>query len=91
MNVGVRIRSGFNVGPGLSRDRRAKGWAMRSRLNDTGARQRYGAGQRKDSTGNTGAGGNGVADVRENASYKNAVGAENGGAANLAHGPPKTD
>src|SRR5260370_1779885 len=56
---------------------------MRSRLNDTGARQRYGAGQRKDSTGNTGARGNGVADVREDASSKSGVGAESGGAASL--------
>jgi len=48
-----------------------------------GTGQRHGTGQRKDSAGHTGAGGYGVADVRENASSKGGVGAESGGAADL--------
>src|SRR6266849_2092598 len=48
-----------------------------------GTGQRHGTGQCKDSTGHTGAGGYGVADVRENVSCKGGVGAESGGAADL--------
>ncbi len=48
-----------------------------------GTGERHGTGQCKDSTGHTGAGGYGVADVRENVSCKGGVGAESGGAADL--------
>ena len=47
------------------------------------AAERDGARKGENSTGNAGAGGDGAADIRENASYKSGVGAERRRTANL--------